>query len=146
MMMNKISRAFTLIEMVLALTVFSLFVVGVLMAVNNGYRYVENAEMQTMAVNLAREGVEMMYTIRDTNWRNHSGEKDKYWLLADPFNKSNTASLITEGYYYLKMKTNEGQVYPSLQKCTDNGCSSDLYENFVKYLSSSGSGFKVDFS
>ncbi|MDR0369077.1 MAG: prepilin-type N-terminal cleavage/methylation domain-containing protein [Candidatus Peribacteria bacterium] len=77
--------AFTLVEVIIALTLFSFVIIGVIFVVTRSYRYVENAKMQVMAVNLAREGVEMMYTIRDTNWRKYSGDKDTHRLRADPF-------------------------------------------------------------
>jgi len=105
--MVRTYKAFTLIEMILALTVFSLFVVGIVLAVNNGYRYVENAKLQTMSINLAREGVEMVYTLRDTNRRRHSGEKDKYWLMANPFDTNTSARTLFVGNYSLEMGLSE---------------------------------------
>jgi hypothetical protein len=53
------------------------------MAVTRANRYVQISKLQVMAMNLAREGVEMMYTIRDTNWKKWSGERDNYRLVRD---------------------------------------------------------------
>ena len=45
-----------------------------------------NTKLDVIATNLAREWVEMMYNIRDTNWREFSGDKDAnlfsiFWLV-----------------------------------------------------------------
>lgn len=41
------------------------------------------ARGQVIAINLAREGIEMMFNIRDTNIRKWSGKKDACWLNAN---------------------------------------------------------------
>ena len=67
-----------------------------------------------MAVNLAREGMEMVYNIRDTNWREYSGLKDRYWLKADPF--SIDRALVHQGLYSLDLKTQLEQQYFALSR------------------------------
>jgi hypothetical protein len=69
----------------IALSLFAFVIIGIVLAVNKAYTYVQISKLQMMSMNFARAGVEMIYTIRDTNWRKNSGNKDKYWLLADPF-------------------------------------------------------------
>ena len=39
-----------------------------------------NTKVLVRATNFAREGVEMVYNLRDTNRRKYSGEKDKHRL------------------------------------------------------------------
>ncbi|MDR0651624.1 MAG: hypothetical protein LBG59_09900 [Candidatus Peribacteria bacterium] len=68
-----------------------------------------------MAMNLAREGVEMMYTIRDTNWKKWSGERDNYRLMKDTFLTPNN-DLLDSGLYYLQTRYSSGQSYPVLVK------------------------------
>ena len=41
------------------------------------------------ALNLAKEGVEVMYNIRDTNWRRRDSKKDLTWLKNDPLTIGN---------------------------------------------------------
>jgi Tfp pilus assembly protein PilV len=124
---------------IIALSLFEFVMIGVIMAVNKAYAYVQATKLQVMAVNLAREGIEQMYTIRDTNWRKHSAEKDKYWLLTDPLlsNASINIStpIISSGVYTLDLKVSDGQQYPSVTKQTLTGGRTvdDLYDHFDKY-------------
>ncbi|MDR2415216.1 MAG: hypothetical protein LBD75_00975 [Candidatus Peribacteria bacterium] len=76
-----------------ALSLFTFVIIGILMAVTRADKYVQISKLQVMAMNLAREGVEMIYTIRDTNRKKWSGERDKYRLEIDTFN---TGTLLTE--------------------------------------------------
>ena len=54
-------------------------VVWIILGINRAFVFMNNTKLDVIATNLAREWVEMMYNIRDTNWRKYSGEKDKYW-------------------------------------------------------------------
>lgn len=48
---------------------------------------VENTDktrQDSLAINLAREGMEGVYTIRDTNWLRRSGKRDANRLCANP--------------------------------------------------------------
>jgi Tfp pilus assembly protein PilV len=145
--MKQRFSAFTLIEVVVALTLFSFVIIGVLLVVTRAYRYVENSKMQVMAVNLAREGIEMIYNIRDTNWRKYSGAKDINWLRRDPFGGS--TDLITEGYYTLDMKLYSDQQYSTLTKIesVNEDVLSGLYVDISSYLDTTAANtFKVAFT
>jgi Tfp pilus assembly protein PilV len=135
--MQGLKKAFTLLEVIIALSLFEFVMVGVIVAVNKAYAYVQSTKIQVMAVNLAREGVEQMYTIRDTNWRKHSAEKDKYWLMTDPMlvNINDSTPVISSGVYVLHLKTtSNAQQYPSLSGIVLTGEIDSLYDNFDKYL------------
>jgi type II secretory pathway pseudopilin PulG len=137
--MKTLKKAFTLLEVIVALSLFEFVMIGVIMAVNKAYAYVQSTKIQVMAVNLAREGVEQMYTIRDTNRRKHSAEKDKYWLLMDPLLDNDSiptgTPLISSGVYTLHMKASATQQYPILlsQTLTGGRTIEDLYDKFDKY-------------
>ncbi len=81
-------KGFTLIEVVIALSLFAIILVGIIFAVYRAYAYVQASKLQLIATNLTREGVEAVYNIRDTNWRKYSGEKDKNWLKMNPYDAS----------------------------------------------------------
>ena len=71
---------FTLVEVLLVCSIFAIMVVGIILAVSRSYTFMNNTKLQIQATNLAREWVEMMFNIRDTNWRKCSWKKDKFWL------------------------------------------------------------------
>lgn len=73
---NKRKNWFTLIELLLVCSVFALLVSGVIIAINRAYSFMNDTKIRVRAANFAREGVEMVFNIRDTNWRRHSWERD----------------------------------------------------------------------
>jgi hypothetical protein len=120
---------------VIALSLFAFVITGVIMATTRAYSYVQSNKMQVIAMNLAREGVEMIYNIRDTNWKRHSGEKDKYWLLADPFNINGLNTLIVPGYAILDIYSQNGQQYPVLN---GQGDITNWYEDLKDHIGDAG--------
>ena len=80
MFLNK-KKWFTLVEVLLVCSIFAIMVTWIILAINRSYVFLSNARLQVRATNFAREWVEMMFNIRDTNWRKQSGQKDKCWLF-----------------------------------------------------------------
>ena len=105
---------FTLIEVVLVASIFSIIVSWIVLAINRSYVFLDNTRLSVRSTNLAREWVEMMFTIRDTNWREHSGYRDKYWL-----NVWTGDRLFEEWIYVLKEEKVDGN-------CADN-CNMHVY-------------------
>ncbi|MCR5412919.1 MAG: type II secretion system GspH family protein [Patescibacteria group bacterium] len=64
-------KAFTLVEVIIVLTTFSLIIVLIVTAVTSYKKYLDLSKLQTIALNFTREGVEAMFQIRDTNWLQH---------------------------------------------------------------------------
>ena len=79
-LLNRKKYWFTLIELLLVCSVFAILVSGVIMAINRSYSFMDNIRIRIRATNFAREWVEMLYNMRDTNRRKFSWERDKYWL------------------------------------------------------------------
>ena len=71
---------FTLVEIVIVCSVFAILLTGIIWAINRAYLFMNNIKHQVRATNLSREWVEMMFNIRDTNWRKCSWKKDEFWL------------------------------------------------------------------
>lgn len=71
---------FTLVEVLLVCSIFAIMVTWIILAVNRSYTFMNNTKLQIQATNLAREWVEMMFNIRDTNRRKCSWQKDQFWL------------------------------------------------------------------
>lgn len=82
-------RGFTLIEVLIVIFVFATGVMIVVQGVNKTTGYISEMTQRTIAMNLAKEGIEAMYNIRNTNWRKRSSEKDKCWLAMGTGNQTN---------------------------------------------------------
>ena len=79
-------KAFTLVEVVIVCTIFAIMVVWIILWINRAFLFMNNTRVLVRATNFAREGVEMVYNLRDTNRRKYSGEKDKHWMDAGTWN------------------------------------------------------------
>lgn len=75
---------FTLIEILVVVFVFSMGVIVIMQGINKTTSYISETAQRTIALNLAKEGLEAMYNIRNTNWRRRSDSRDKCWLKVDP--------------------------------------------------------------
>jgi len=65
------NKGFTLIEVVTALAIVCLALMGVLGVAQRSLRMQPMVKNKILAVNLAQEGVEVIRNIRDQNWKNH---------------------------------------------------------------------------
>lgn len=70
---------FTLAETVIVCTMFAFVVVWVVLAINRSFVFLDNTRIMVRASNFAREWIEMVYNMRDTNRKRNSWEKDLYW-------------------------------------------------------------------
>lgn len=103
-------NAFTLAETIIVCTIFAIMVVWIILWINRAFLFMNNTRVLVRATNFAREWVEMVYNIRDTNWRKYSGEKDKHRLDA-----WTGTSLLTWWIYIIKewitWASNDSYVY-----------------------------------
>ncbi len=113
---------FTLIEVIIVLIILSTGIITAVEVIRYGLNFMDKTRKKVIAINLAREGMEWMYNIRDTNFKRWAGLKDKCWLKADPLedddgNCSNdpwiqpwsrviTQSNTVDKYWLLTGKTN----------------------------------------
>lgn len=98
---------FTMLELILVCTVFAMLVSGIILAINRTYVFLNNTKVEIRATNLARESMEMMFNIRDTNRRKCSWEKDKFWLYLgsganNSTNPDNEDKCVTDGKVFEK--------------------------------------------
>lgn len=111
-------NAFTLLELVIALAVLSVGVLGVLTVMQEWLSFVERTRQDIIASNLAKEWVEAVFALRNTNWRQWSWQKDECWLLQDTFAPWSTpcadSSWIWSGTYILDQNFFSGHMYFSL--------------------------------
>ena len=64
------------------MVILSLAIVGVFWLVQNGMRLTNLTEHRITALNLAREWVEAVSNIRDTNWLKYTNDTDLCWMTA----------------------------------------------------------------
>ena len=124
---NKINW-FTLVEVIFVCSLFALMVVWIILAINRSYTFMNNTRLQVRATNFAREWVEMMFNIRDTNRRKYSWKKDEFWNCRGSQNCTIT-DYITWGLYILHEDiTGSGDRYIFLTNTAGAG-GTDLYSD-----------------
>lgn len=75
--------AYTIIEVLLGIFVLSIIIGVVMTMVQSSSKQVLKLHYETIAINLAREGVEAVFQRRDTNRLRNPAEKDAKWLCLD---------------------------------------------------------------
>ncbi len=75
----KNRRGETLIETIIALSVLAIGITIASSSIINSIRNMSNAKNRVIAVNIAREGIEDMHNIRDTNWLLYSDRRRECW-------------------------------------------------------------------
>lgn len=81
--MKKVYWGFTIIELLWAIIIISIALLSVLWLLRVAISYTNKTRQETIAINLAREGIESIYTRRNSNWLERAWEKDKNWLCND---------------------------------------------------------------
>jgi len=77
-------KAFSLIELIIATVILSIWLIGVFVTMKNSYKFLQEIKEKTMAINFARGGMEWVFSIRDTNWQRWWWKKDQCWLKVNP--------------------------------------------------------------
>jgi len=113
-------KAFTIREILVVIVVISVGLLSVVVVLTNGMNYVQKTRQKVVALNLAREGIEAIYHIRDTNWMRWAWVKDSCWLKTNPLVDEWTANCalddqrFSSGTYVLQRLTTWEQEYFAL--------------------------------
>lgn len=75
---------FTLVELLIWLVFISIGLLSVISLMRSAITHTDRAKQDVLAINLAREGIEAVYVVRDTNRLRRSGKRDANWLCASP--------------------------------------------------------------
>ena len=67
-MSNRRQAGFTLVEVIVMMAVLSIGILGTLAVANLAVQSSDRNQRQVIGVNLAREGVELVRAVRDSNW------------------------------------------------------------------------------
>ena len=132
-MVNNKKSWFTLVEVVLACSIFAIVVIWIMAAINRSYAFMNNIKLSVRATNLAREWMEMMYNIRDTNRRRQSWNRDKYRLsvgkLTDISPHVLDGTLFEKWIYILKEDEKDGNKYIYAKKLNLGSVNEDSFYN-----------------
>ena len=98
---------FTLREILIIIVVISVGLLSVLVVLTDGMKYVQKTRQKVVALNLAREWMEAIYQIRDTNRTRRSWTKDSCWLKINPlidewYPGCSDDARFTSGFYPLQ--------------------------------------------
>lgn len=73
----------TMIELIAMMAIMALGVSSMLGVIGSGVDFAKNTEDNIKAINLAREGIEGVTNLRDTNWLRFSSDKKNCWKSKD---------------------------------------------------------------
>ena len=96
-----------MIEVIIIVAIVSVGIATVIYGLNSANRYLQKSREKIIAINLAREGMEAMINIRDSNRRKNAGKKEESWLKVNPIN--NTTTWFSTGIYILLKQSTGGQ-------------------------------------
>lgn len=99
---------FTIVELLVGIFIISLVILAVLSMVRAASGHINKIRQETVAINLAREGMEAMYTRRNTNRLQHPAEKDKYRLCTN--NSCDKGRLNNDGTSYILQYQPDGEI------------------------------------
>ncbi len=110
---------FTIREILVIIVVISVGLLSVVVVLTNGMTYVQKTRQKVIALNLAREWMEAVYQIRDTNRTRRAWVKDACRLKINPLVYEWAPRCIddtrfTSGAYALQRLTADGQEYFAL--------------------------------
>lgn len=100
MVFNKKQKGETLIEVITALTALVLAGVASVTVIISVMHSNAISKEYLIAQNLAREGIEGVISIRNTNWLKHPSDKKTKWLCIDP-QDGGCQSVSATGHYIL---------------------------------------------
>ena len=88
-------KGFTLIEILIVIFVISMGLILIIRGMSETHRYLSETAQKTIALNLAKEGIEAVYNLRNSNWRKWSDKKDECWLNVDKENCDKSTHKLT---------------------------------------------------
>jgi len=93
-------RAFTLLEIIVAIAVISVALSTAVYVLNNSTQFLQTTEIKIKNINIAREGMEAIFQIRDTNRLRRSSNINECWLKTDPLVDSNAVGCANDPWMY----------------------------------------------
>lgn len=100
-------RGETLIETIIALSILAIGITIASTVILNSMRNLTNAKNRVIAINLAREGIEAMRNVRDTNWLYYSDRRRQCWNHDPSVATCEGTSPIPPGTYIVYKHTDQ---------------------------------------
>jgi len=106
-----------MVEMLLIVFLLAVGLTTLILAMNYWLGFTQQTRQKIIAVNLARESMEAIYNIRDTNWNLWAGQKEFCRLNRNPFESLGNDhvcagdSRFDSGYYVLESFQEGGQMW-----------------------------------
>jgi type II secretory pathway pseudopilin PulG len=85
-------RGDTILEVVIATAILSSIMIATFDILQRALDTNVNVKNRVIALNIAREGIEAVRNVRDTNWLKYSGERRTKWLCLDTTTDSNACN------------------------------------------------------
>ena len=123
--LKRKKNAFTLVETLIVASLFAVMVLWIIFWINRAFAFMNNTRVLVRATNFARQWVEMVYNIRDTNRRKNSWERDKYWIHTGTWDADNK---LTAWIYTIEEWTKEWGTYIYANKLLDWDDVDNFYE------------------
>jgi len=105
MINNKKIMGFMIVEVMIAIFIFSLGITGAISLIISGLKVNKLIEKRIVAINLAQEGLEIVRNMRDTNWMIYSENLRSCWN----FWENNDDDLVFDGTEAKCQKNNNNQ-------------------------------------
>ncbi len=86
---HSVARGDTILEVVIATAILSTVMIATFSILQRAIDTNLNVKNRVIALNIAREGIEAVRNIRDTNWLKYSGDRRKKWLCLDQVSDKN---------------------------------------------------------
>jgi type II secretory pathway pseudopilin PulG len=99
------ARGETIVEVLIATVLLVSVLASAFVALTRATQTNINVQNRVVAINLARESMESVRNIRDTNWLKYSGNRREKWLCLDSVGTPDTCegggapTLMVDGYY-----------------------------------------------
>lgn len=102
-------KGFTLVELLIVIFVISTGLILIIKGVSESHRYLSETAQRTVALNLAKEGIEAVYNLRNSNWRRRPDKKNECWITNIPLDQNDendpncetTGSRLQAGWTYM---------------------------------------------
>ncbi len=127
--MKKSYHWFTIVELLGAIIIVSIALLSILALLRVAVTYTNKTRQETIAINLAREGIEWVYTRRNTNRLRQSGEKDKNRLNRD--NNTGTVAQRLQWSWALYRLSTSTTAYGKVPIFASGGTLQDLNNSII---------------